>query len=114
MTIKAIIGWVAGLFGGLLVLYVLGFLATGGNLAIYRFWAPQFRDAQREVFERSQSFVQGKVQYIARLRLEYEAAPEGRKESLRRLILTEASQVDPELLPVSTRTFVESLSRVSW
>src|SRR3989344_4552992 len=91
--------------------YVLGFFATGGNLAIYRFWAPQFEDARREVFEQTASYVQGKNTYIARLRAEYETAEGDQKESLRRLVLSEAETIDERNLTSSNRAFVNSLRR---
>jgi amino acid transporter len=45
----------------MIVVYGLGFLATGGDLAIYRFWAPKYANAQRQVFVNTQSYVQGKI-----------------------------------------------------
>ena len=93
----------------MVAVYVLGFFATGGNLAIYRFWAPQVEDARREVFEQTQSYVQGKNTYIARLRLQYEAAEGPQKESLRRLVLQEAETIDDDNLTSVNRAFVNSL-----
>ena len=97
--------------GGLLALWLLLNLAIGGSLFHFRFWAPQIRDAQREVFEQSQSYVQGKISHLSRLRLDYETAAEGpQRAAFRRTILTEAETVDPEHLPESLRLFVASLS----
>ena len=93
----------------LVAIYVLGFLATGGNLAIYRFWAPQMEDARREVFEQTQSYVQGKNTYIGRLRAQYETAEGRQREALRRLVLTEAETINDEDLTMSNRAFVNSL-----
>lgn len=93
----------------MLGVYVLGFLATGGNLAIYRFWAPQVRDAQREVFEQSQSYVQGKAAYISRLLLQYEAAEGPQREALRRQVLLEAATVDQEDFSVTLRARIDAL-----
>jgi hypothetical protein len=45
----------------LVVSYGIGFLATGGDLVIYRFWAPKYANAQREVFVNTNSYVQGKT-----------------------------------------------------
>ena len=91
--------------------YAIGFLATGGELAIYRFWAPKFEEARRGVFEQSPSYVQGKNTYIARLRLQYEEAEGPQKESLRRLILSEAETIDGANLTSSNQKFVTSLRR---
>lgn len=106
MTVWKGIGW--GILA-LVSIYAIGFLMTGGNLAIYRFWAPQFRAAQREVFEQSQSYVQGKVSYLNRLLLEHDAASGERRESLRRLILAEAAQIDDNLLPATLRSRLNAI-----
>ena len=95
--------------GGLFVLWLMLNLFIGGSLLHFRFWAPQIRDAQREVFEQSQSFVQGKISHLTRLQLEYEAADGNRKEALRRMILTEAATVDADDLPESLQSFVAEL-----
>lgn len=93
----------------LVAFYVLGFFATGGSLAIYRFWAPKIEDARREVFEQTQSYVQGKNTYISRLRLQYEFTKGGQRESLRRLVLSEAATIAEENLTPTNRVFISSL-----
>lgn len=91
--------------------YGLAFLATGGDLAIYRFWAPKRANAQREVFKNTQSFVDGKITYLSQLRLQYmEAEPGSPSQSaLRTMIVTEASTVDEDKLPPDLAAFVNSL-----
>jgi hypothetical protein len=97
----------------LVVIYGLGFLATGGDLAIYRFWAPKQANAQRVVFENTQSYVQGKVEYLTRLRFQYQQAlidkEDTRAAGLRTLILDEASTVDNDKLPPDLRAFISRL-----
>ena len=97
---------------GVLILacvYGLGFLATGGDLIIYKFWAPKQANAERVVFQNTQGFVQGKVEYLTRLRFEYQSASVDRKQALRTLILSEASDVDNTKLPADLQAFIESL-----
>jgi hypothetical protein len=94
----------------LVLIYGLGFLATGGDLAIYKFWAPKQANAQRQVFENTQSYVQGKTEYLTRLRFEYQASTDdSRKAALRTLILTEAAQVDNDKLPPDLQAFISRL-----
>lgn len=100
---------VAAFFVILFVIYVAGFFATGGNLAIYKYWAPQMEDARREVFENTQSYVQGKNTYLSRLRLQYETAEGKQKDALRRIILSEAETIDLEHLTPANSAFVNSL-----
>lgn len=95
----------------LVVMYGFGFLATGGDLAIYRFWAPKQENAKRVVFENTQSYVQGKVEYLSRLRLQYQSADPAstQRAALRTMILTEASTVDRGKLPPDIQGFLSSL-----
>lgn len=104
--------YVKGFLIGLAVLvtfYIFGFLATGGDLAIYRFWAPKQANAEREVFENTQGYVEGKVEYINKLRLDYESSTGVQKEALRRTILTEASTVNNNKLPYDLQVFISQL-----
>lgn len=93
----------------LILFYGIGFLATGGDLAIYRFWAPKRANAERQVFEQTQSYVQGKTEYLTRLRFQYQNATGQQKEALRQLILSEASTVDNNKLPVDLQGFIDHL-----
>src|SRR5579863_8950716 len=89
--------------------YGLGFLATGGDLAIYRFWAPKMENAQREVFQNTQGYVQGKTEYIGRLRYQDTLAKGDSKAALKVLILSEASTVDNTKLPYDLQAFLSQL-----
>lgn len=90
--------------------YGLGFLATGGDLAIYRFWAPKQENAKRAVFENTQSYVQGKQEYISRLRYQYQTAdPGAQREALKTLILSEAANVDNSKLSSDVQAFLRSI-----
>lgn len=100
---------VGAILAVLVIVYGLGFLATGGDLAIYRFWAPKRANAEREVFVQTQGYVQGKIDYLSRLRLDYEGSAGAQRESLRRLILSEAASVDNAKLPADLAGFVQSL-----
>ena len=90
-------------------IYGLGFLATGGDLAIYRFWAPKQENAKRVVFENTQSYVQGKQEYISRLRYQYQNAEGSQKDGLRTLILSEAANVDNAKLSPDLQTFLRGI-----
>jgi hypothetical protein len=79
------------------------------DFSLYKFFAPRQAEVQREVFEQTPSYVQGKNTYIARLRAQYETADEGHKESLRQLILSEAETIDDDNLTERNRNFVNGL-----
>jgi hypothetical protein len=91
-------------------LYGIGFLMTGGDLVIYRFWAPKQENAKRVVFENTQSYVQGKQEYLSRLCQQYrDTASADQKASLRTMILDEASTVDNSKLSGSVPACINAL-----
>jgi hypothetical protein len=94
------------LFVGLVVIYAFGFLATGGDLAIYRFWAPKQENAKREVFENTQSYVQGKIQNIEQECFAYHKADGAQKDALAGEIRNEATTIDINKLPSDERACV--------
>lgn len=92
-----------GLF---IVLLTVGFVLTGYDYANYKFWAPKYENARRQVFENTQSYVEGKVGYLTQLRYQYETDP---RPELKILILTEASTIDNNKLPLDMQAFIYSL-----
>lgn len=95
-----------GIFAGLVG---LGFALTGVDLAQYAFWAPKYKAVERQVFEESKPYVQGKITYLNRLRGDYELAAEDQKPAIKAVIKREASQVKLEYLPSDLRLFIGSL-----
>jgi hypothetical protein len=93
----------------MVAMFALGFIATGGDLLTYKFWAPKQENARRQVFEQTQSYVQGKVEYITRLRYQYAGADGAQKSALRTLILDEASTIDNSKLPPDLQAFIDTL-----
>jgi hypothetical protein len=97
------------LFAGLVLmiaLYGFGFLATGGDLAIYKFWAPKQENARRQVFENTQSYVQGKIQNISQECFAYQSADGTQKAALAGEIRNEAATIDLDKLPTNERSCV--------
>lgn len=82
-----------------------------GGIQVYAWLMPQQKAAERKVFEETPSFVHGKIQYLSRLRVQYESADGNQRESLKRLILMEASMVPPEKLPQELQSFLRGLQR---
>ena len=94
----------------LAVAYGVGFLATGGDVAIYRFWAPKQAAAERQVFENTPSYILGMSQQITQLKLEYdESTDPADKTALKDAILHIAAQVDNSKLPVDQQVFINQL-----
>lgn len=97
---------VVGIFCTVLLLYVFGFVTTGGDLAIYSFWAPKQANAQNKVFHNTQAFVDGKNTYITRLCTEVDHTTGNEQQSLNSEIVEEASTIAPEQLNPGTAACV--------
>ncbi len=95
----------------LVVLLVVGLDQFGFALGLWdvTFWGTRVQNAQRQVFEQTQSYVQGKREYLSRLREQYETADDTHKAALKELILSEASNVDNSKLPPDLAAFIQSL-----
>ena len=91
------------------VLYGIGFLFTGADYWMYKFWAPKQANVEREVFKNTQSFVDGKTSHLSMLRLDYKTAKGEQKAALKEMILTEAAQVDNNKLPLDLQLFIQQL-----
>ena len=88
----------AGLIS-IVLIYGAGFLMTGGDLAIYSFWAPKQANAENRVFHETQAFTDGKITYIGRLCAESAKADGAQKAALDNEIVDEASTVNINKLP---------------
>ena len=82
----------------------LVYVAEYGNVA------PKMANAQREVFENSNSYVLGAEQQINKLKLEYEQTKDPiSRTTLRSAILTEADKVDWAKFKPRTVQFLQSI-----
>lgn len=97
--------------GGLIVGLAAIYGGVRGYIWLYSDTAPRFEAAQRQVYENTPSYVQGKIEYLTRLKGEYERADtKVSKVSFREQILAEAGTVDPNHLPTTLRLFIDSLA----
>ena len=67
------------------------------------------QNARREVFEQSQSYVEGKRQDLIRWKLQYETADSLGKKALKYTILTSMANVDKSKFEPSLRSFIDGL-----
>ncbi len=95
----------------LLLSYGLGFLVTGGDLAIYKFWAPKQEQVRREVFEQTKSYRQGMIQELQNMQFDYvKAAPE-HQAALASIILHRAADVPADALTHDLNAFIQKLKQ---
>jgi hypothetical protein len=93
-----------------IVFAVIGFISTGADLATYKFWAPKQANAERQVFVNTNSYIQGKTDYLSRLRFEYQSTSDpDQKAAMRTMILSEAANVDNSKLPADLAAFIQGL-----
>lgn len=91
------------------LIIALGFALQALDLGFYAFWAPKYKAVERQVFEESKPYVQGKITYLNRLRSDYELATDEQKPGLKAVIKREAAQIKPELLPLDLQYFIKGL-----
>lgn len=87
--------------------YVVGFFATGGDLAIYSYWAPKRADAERNVFEHSQSYTEGKIQNLNQLCYAELKAEGVQKLAIQGEIRNEAATINEARLPADEQACVD-------
>ena len=85
------------IFAAVFVGILFGVSALG--LIYFQFFAPKFQAAQRDVYEQTPSYVQGKEQSLAELQFEYQRAKtQGEKNNIRSMIVNEAATIDLDLI----------------
>ncbi len=99
---------------GAVILIVIGltiitFLATGADLAMFKFWAPKYENARREVFEQTKSYNQAKLQELAKFKLEYDRGNYEDKAALKSVIVHKFADYDVSRLPHQLQLFVEEI-----
>ncbi len=108
MSASKIVGLVA-LF--LVVLLGLGWLFQGNDFFMYKFFAPKYENARREVFEGTKSYNQGYIQELQNMQFEYVKADQAHKDALASIILHRAADYPEDKLPTDLRTFIAGLKR---
>lgn len=91
------------------VIVILGVAIPGLAYLGLDFWSPRFQNVERKVFKQTDSFIQGKITYLNRMQAQYVLATPDQKQSLRALILEEASAVNRYDLPETLRGFLKEL-----
>lgn len=82
---------VGGIAAIMLVMFVFGLFGLGW----FKFFGPKKEDIRREIFENTQSYVHGKIQDLAKYKLEYDSATnDNSKEAIRQIILSRFAEFD--------------------
>jgi hypothetical protein len=68
MNILKVIGLIIIAF---LLVNLVAYVTTGADLVFYKFWAPKYADAERNVFEHTRAFTVGQTQTLIQYRHQY-------------------------------------------
>lgn len=94
---------VLAVLAGLVLLYAVGFLVTGGDLAMYRYFAPKQEAARREVYENTKSFKTGSTQRLAILCNQVATTDDDHKGLINDTIAHEFAEWDTNDVPAYLR-----------
>ncbi len=93
------------------VLMGLGWVVTGNEFFLYRYFAPKQEAVRRQVFEQTKSYNQGMIQELQNMQFQYEQADDAHKAALASIILHRAADYDEERLPADLGQFIRQLRR---
>ena len=96
--------WIAVL--ALVVLFGLSWISAGNDFFLYKYFAPKTENVRRNVFENTQSYVEGKIQNIGQECFAYKSAQGSQKTALAGEIRDEAATVDFNELPTDEQNCI--------
>jgi hypothetical protein len=88
---------------------ILGGMMAGQGLFFYKFFAPKFENARREVFEQTKSYQEGMSQELRAMQERYITATPSQQAALRDVILHRVADYPEENLPSDLRAFLGQL-----
>lgn len=94
-------------------LTVIGFAFQGTNFFMYKFWAPKYEGARREVFEQTKSYQQGMIQDLRKSQEEFVQADPEQQRALATVILHRVADFPEEDLPSDLRVFLADLRKLT-
>ena len=102
-NVSIVIGCILGLF-------ILIFTVNEFEIFGVKFWGVRKETARREVFEQTQSYIEGKRQELSTLKMQYKLAKDSNdKEIIKNTILHNFANVDKSKLDYDSQMFLEEL-----
>ncbi len=96
--------------GIIVSLLLIDFLGNYYSLFSFGFFAPKMENVRRNVFEHTQSYVQGKVQDLSNYKLQMDTTKdEGKKAALRFVIRQQFANFDINNCPEDLRPFLQQV-----
>ncbi|MGN6639345.1 MAG: hypothetical protein ACTHJ8_10575 [Mucilaginibacter sp.] len=96
------------IIGGLFALIILGWVLQANDYINFKFWAPKYEDARRNIFENTQSYVQGKIQDLSNYKLQYDKDTSmSDKEAIKSVIQSQFANFDISKCPDGLKPFLQ-------
>ena len=95
---------------GIALLFVTIFALQYAGLVNYKFFAPKYQNAQREVFENTQSFTEGKRQDLIKYYHEWINSDNDGKSALKELVVEDFANYDIEKLTPSEQNMYNKIT----
>lgn len=96
---------------GIIAMVALVFGSNYFGLVNYRFFAPKYENARREVYENTQSYVEAKRQSITKYYDEYRKATPTDRLAIRQVVLQEFANFDTERFTPKQREWYNEITR---
>jgi hypothetical protein len=93
----------------LVVVSGVAWIVQGNDFFMYKYFAPKYEDARRQVFEGSKAYKEGMNQELQNMMFEYVRAGTEHKAALRTIILHRAADFDVSKMSSDLRGFIEKL-----
>ena len=107
---KEIFAYIGTIIGIFLAIFLLGWAIQGNGFFMYKFFAPRYEDVRRNVFENTQSYVEGSRQEILKYKLEYDRAKtQEEKTAIKFIIVQRFSNIDESKFAPEIRDFVKQM-----
>ena len=95
--------------GAVIVLCGLVFSLNMFGLANYKFFAPQYRAAENQVFKESEQYNDGMIRDLENLQMQYVQADDAHKALLKDIIIHRFSVYDQNRLPPNLWAFYQNV-----
>jgi hypothetical protein len=86
------------------------FLMQGGDFFLYKFFSPKYENVKREVFENTQSYVEGARQELSTYKLDYARAKTAEeKTAIKFTVVHRFANIDENKLDPGLRDFLREM-----
>jgi hypothetical protein len=110
MTVKQFFKGVGITLAVLFAIFLLVFLLQGGDFFLYKFFSPKYENVKREVFENTQSYVEGARQELAAYKLDYARAKTAEeKTAIKFTVVHRFSNIDENKLDPGLKDFLREM-----